>query len=220
MSGKPRRAGAVAVLQYFGVTDADRLADVYGERKQARLVELIDEGSFHAFPDAVRFALRLKQGGIRIAAASSSKNARRFLERISVGAVAGELGLRATRWPRTRRAFDPRQRCQRAGLPARQARPHDLPGRGRGARLPARALLCHRGCGEVGSRQPGPVAWVRLRSAALTTRNDWWRRGPTLVVKSLDLVDLSPGRRHAGDRAGRTKPARRILRPAWATARP
>ncbi len=93
MSGKPRRAGAVAVLQYFGVTDADRLADIYGERKQARLVELIDEGSFHAFPDAVRFALRLKQGGIRIAAASSSKNARRFLERISVGAVAGELGL-------------------------------------------------------------------------------------------------------------------------------
>ncbi len=93
MSGKPRRAGAVAVLHYFGVPDADRLADVYGERKQARLVELIDEGSFQAFPDAVRFALRLQQAGIRIAAASSSKNARRFLERISVGAVARELGI-------------------------------------------------------------------------------------------------------------------------------
>ena len=118
MSGKPRRAGAMAVLQYFGVTDADRLADVYGERKQARLVELIDEGSFHAFPDAVRFALCLQQDSIRIAAASSSKNARRFLERIPVGAAAVELGFGHDRLSRGRDdALDPRRRCQRADFP-------------------------------------------------------------------------------------------------------
>jgi beta-phosphoglucomutase len=43
------------------------------------LVELIDAGSFRAFPDAVRLVGDLRGAGVPIAAASSSKNAHCFL---------------------------------------------------------------------------------------------------------------------------------------------
>ena len=82
MSGKPRYAGAQAVLEYFGMPDAERHAREYGDRKQIMIVELIERNEFHAYPDALRFVLAVKDAGLRIAAASSSKNANAFLERI------------------------------------------------------------------------------------------------------------------------------------------
>src|SRR5829696_441246 len=93
MSGKPRYAGAQAVLEFFGVPDAEERAREYGDRKQVMIVEQIERNQFHAYPDALRFVLAVKDAGLRIAAASSSKNANAFLERIRLDEFAREDGL-------------------------------------------------------------------------------------------------------------------------------
>jgi beta-phosphoglucomutase-like phosphatase (HAD superfamily) len=93
MSGKPRFAGARSALEYFGVPDAAIRAREYGDRKQVMIVELIEASQFHAYPDALRFVLAVKDMGLRIAAASSSKNANAFLERIRLDEFAEEEGL-------------------------------------------------------------------------------------------------------------------------------
>jgi trehalose/maltose hydrolase-like predicted phosphorylase/beta-phosphoglucomutase-like phosphatase (HAD superfamily) len=92
-AGKPRLAGARAALEYFGVPDADRLAERYAAAKQKRMVRLIQDGQFTAFPDALRFILAVKGAGIPIAAASSSKNARRFVRQIRLDTFAAEQRL-------------------------------------------------------------------------------------------------------------------------------
>jgi len=93
MSGKPRYAGAQAALEYFGVPDAEERAREYGDRKQVMIVELIEASQFHAYPDALRFVLAVKDAGLRIAAASSSKNANAFLERIRLDEFVESEGL-------------------------------------------------------------------------------------------------------------------------------
>jgi beta-phosphoglucomutase len=93
MSGKPRYAGARAVLEHFGVPEPEERAREYGDRKQLMIVELIEAGRFHAYPDALRFVLAIKDAGLRIAAASSSKNANAFLERIRLDEFAREEDL-------------------------------------------------------------------------------------------------------------------------------
>jgi beta-phosphoglucomutase len=88
VAGKPREAGARAALDYFNVPDPDgtRLRE-YCEVKQSYLIALIERGEFVAFDDALRFLLRLKAAGLRIGAASSSKNANLFLRKIDIGAL-------------------------------------------------------------------------------------------------------------------------------------
>jgi beta-phosphoglucomutase len=93
MSGKPRYAGARAVLEYFGVPDPEARAQEYGDRKQVMIIELIEAGKFHAYPDALRFVLAVKDAGLQISAASSSKNANAFLERIRLDEFVAEEGL-------------------------------------------------------------------------------------------------------------------------------
>ena len=93
MSGKPRYAGAQAVLEHFGMPDPKQHGREYGDRKQVMIVELIEASQFHAYPDALRFVLAVKDAGLRIAAASSSKNANAFLERIRLDEFAKEEGL-------------------------------------------------------------------------------------------------------------------------------
>lgn len=93
LAGKPRLSGARAALDYFHVPDAEGRVEAYGERKQSRLVELIEAGQFHAFPDALRFVLAVKALGIPMAVASSSKNAGLFLRRIRLDVFAAERGL-------------------------------------------------------------------------------------------------------------------------------
>jgi trehalose/maltose hydrolase-like predicted phosphorylase/beta-phosphoglucomutase-like phosphatase (HAD superfamily) len=93
MAGKPRLAGARAALEYFGVPDVDARAERYAAAKQEQVVKLIEEGRFMAFPDALRFILAVKAAGIRVAAASSSKNAKLFLERIRLDTFAAEQRL-------------------------------------------------------------------------------------------------------------------------------
>ncbi|HEX8133607.1 MAG TPA: HAD-IA family hydrolase, partial [Actinomycetes bacterium] len=93
MSGKPRMAGARAALEYFGLPDVEARAEQYAAAKQEQIVRLISEGRFMAFPDALRFILAVKAAGIRVAAASSSKNAGLFLERIRLDTFAAEQRL-------------------------------------------------------------------------------------------------------------------------------
>ncbi|GAA4925772.1 HAD superfamily hydrolase (TIGR01509 family) [Actinomycetospora succinea] len=93
MSGKPRKAGATAALEYFGVPDIDRRVQEYGEYKQEMIIRLISEGRFSAYDDAVQFVVNVKQAGIPIAAASSSKNAKLFLERVDLSRFGAEGNL-------------------------------------------------------------------------------------------------------------------------------
>jgi trehalose/maltose hydrolase-like predicted phosphorylase/beta-phosphoglucomutase-like phosphatase (HAD superfamily) len=93
MAGKPRMAGARAAMEYFGVPDAEARAEQYAAAKQEQIIRLIEEGRFMAFPDALRFILVVKGMGLRVAAASSSKNARLFLERIRLDLFAAEQRL-------------------------------------------------------------------------------------------------------------------------------
>ncbi len=82
IAGKPRFDGARAALEHFRVPEVDARVLEYADAKQARLMELIKSGAFAAFPDGVRFALALKMRGLRLAAASSSKNARDLLQQV------------------------------------------------------------------------------------------------------------------------------------------
>ncbi len=94
MSGKPRMDGARAALEYFQVPDDDdeRLAQ-YADRKQAMVVRLIEAGDFTAYPDALRFIIAVKDAGLRVAAASSSKNADLFLSKIRLDSFAEQQGI-------------------------------------------------------------------------------------------------------------------------------
>ncbi len=94
MSGKPRMSGARAALAYFHVPDDDgkRLAE-YADRKQAMVIQLIEAGDFTAYPDALRFIIAVKDAGIRVAAASSSKNANLFLRQIRLDTFAQDQGI-------------------------------------------------------------------------------------------------------------------------------
>lgn len=82
VAGKPRLDGAVAALKALGVQDASDRADAYAVRKQARLEALIRTGQVTPFPDAVRFVQALKACGMRMAAASSSRNATEMMRSI------------------------------------------------------------------------------------------------------------------------------------------
>jgi beta-phosphoglucomutase-like phosphatase (HAD superfamily) len=93
LSGKPRMDGALAALEHFGVPDAHARVGSYAERKQEMVVQLIEAGSFSAYPDALRFLLAVKDAGIRVASASSSKNAGLFLRQIRLDTFAEQQGL-------------------------------------------------------------------------------------------------------------------------------
>jgi trehalose/maltose hydrolase-like predicted phosphorylase/beta-phosphoglucomutase-like phosphatase (HAD superfamily) len=93
MAGRPRMAGARAALEYFRVPDVDGRIEQYAAAKQQQILRLIEAGRFVAFPDALRFILTVKSMGIRVAAASSSKNAKLFLERIRLDTFAAEQRL-------------------------------------------------------------------------------------------------------------------------------
>jgi len=93
LSGKPRMEGALAALEYFGVPEPQERVEAYADHKQTMVVELIEAGKFSAYPDALRFLLAVKDAGILVAAASSSKNAGLFLRQIRLDEFAREEGL-------------------------------------------------------------------------------------------------------------------------------
>jgi beta-phosphoglucomutase len=93
MSGKPRMSGARAALDYFHVPDADQRVGEYAQRKQDMVVRLIEAGDFTAYPDALRFAIAVKDAGLLIADASSSKNATMLLSKIPLDTFAQQHGI-------------------------------------------------------------------------------------------------------------------------------
>ena len=93
VAGKPRMNGARAALEWFDVPNVEQRAEIYAERKQEMVIDLIDAGEFTAYPDALRLVLALRQAGIRIASASSSKNAALVLKRVRLDTFAREEGL-------------------------------------------------------------------------------------------------------------------------------
>jgi beta-phosphoglucomutase-like phosphatase (HAD superfamily) len=84
VAGKPRLDGASVTLKQLGVPNASELAGEYAEKKQAIIDDLIEAGQFKAFPDAVRFAAALFAAGVKLALASSSKNADAMLRRLNL----------------------------------------------------------------------------------------------------------------------------------------
>jgi beta-phosphoglucomutase len=93
LSGKPRMSGALAALEYFEVPGAAERAEAYAATKQTMVIKLIEAGEFEAYPDALRFLLAVRDAGIPVAAASSSKNAGLFLRQIRLDTFAAEQGL-------------------------------------------------------------------------------------------------------------------------------
>jgi beta-phosphoglucomutase-like phosphatase (HAD superfamily) len=93
LSGKPRMEGAMAALEHFGVPQPDKRVEAYADLKQEMVVELIEAGKFSAYPDALRFLLAVKDAGLKVAAASSSKNAGLFLRQIRLDEFAEQDGL-------------------------------------------------------------------------------------------------------------------------------
>ena len=96
IAGRPRLA-ARAALEYFRVPDAGCRAERYPAVKQEHITKLIKRGQFTAFPDALRFVLNVKTVGIRVAAASSSKNADLLLQQVRLDTFAAEHHLDSPR---------------------------------------------------------------------------------------------------------------------------
>ncbi|MDR7039537.1 HAD superfamily hydrolase (TIGR01509 family) [Methylobacterium sp. BE186] len=84
VAGKRRLEGARAALERLGGVEAAARAAEYADRKQALIDRFIAEGSFEVFPDALRFSAALKAAGLRLALASSSKNAAAMLSRLKL----------------------------------------------------------------------------------------------------------------------------------------
>lgn len=82
VAGKRRLDGALAALKALGGAEDAAQAAAYAERKQGVIDRLIAENRFEAFPDAMHLALGLKGAGLRLALASSSKNADAMLTRV------------------------------------------------------------------------------------------------------------------------------------------
>jgi beta-phosphoglucomutase-like phosphatase (HAD superfamily) len=93
MSGKPRMAGARSAFEHFGIPIDDEHLNAYADRKQTLIVELIEQGEFKAYPDALRFIIDVRGSGVP--AASSSKNAGLFLRQIRLDTFAQEQELDA-----------------------------------------------------------------------------------------------------------------------------
>lgn len=205
VAGKPRLSGARAALDYFGVPDAERRAPEYAERKQRLLLELIEAREFVAFPDALRFGLALRERGLRLAAASSSKNANRFMELIALDRFAAPEELRALSLPPD---------CTLLDLFEANVCGRDLP---RGKPDPAIFLtaaheleVLPEACFVIEDAPSGVQAAKAGRMAALgVARLDdealLEDAGADLVVRSLDQVALDAlvrGRLEAADPSG------------------
>jgi beta-phosphoglucomutase len=84
VAGKPRMDGARATLKRLDVPNASERVAEYAQKKQAIIDRLIEQGRFEAFADAVRFAAALYAAGLKLALASSSKNADAMLMRLTL----------------------------------------------------------------------------------------------------------------------------------------
>ncbi len=93
VAGVPRVGRAQTTPEHFGEPDVEARIEQYAAESESHVIKLIEEGRFMTFPDALRFILVVKNMGIPVAAASSSKNARRLLGGIRLDTFAAEQRL-------------------------------------------------------------------------------------------------------------------------------
>ena len=204
MSGKPRMAGARAALEYFHVPDDEEESRVaeYAEHKQAKVVRLIEAGDFHAYPDALRFIIAVKDAGLRTVAASSSKNANLFLRQIRLDEFAREQGISS---PSVRPGqtlldyFD----ADVSGRDFQQGKPHPDMFLAAAAALgvaPERAVVMEDAPAGVQAAKAGAMGAIGVSRA--DDVDLLAGAGADIVVKTLDDVDV--GALAAGRLATRT----------------
>jgi HAD superfamily hydrolase (TIGR01509 family) len=177
VAGRPRLEGARAALERLGVPDAAARANEYAEAKQALVERLIANGSFAAFPDAVRLAAALHAAGLKLALASSSKNAAAMLRQLKLPDGTGLLA-----------AFD-------ADLSGREV-PHGKPDpalfllAAEALRVPpAHCVVIEDAPAGIRAARAGGMAALgiaRLHDEALLRE-----AGADLVLTSLDRLDIT-----------------------------
>jgi beta-phosphoglucomutase len=189
LSGKPRMSGARSALAYFDVPDVERRAAEYSKHKQARIEALIEAGEFVAYGDALRFVTRLKALGVRIAAASSSRNANRFMTQIRLNDGGTLL-----------EAFD----ANVCGRELRHGKPHPeifLLAAAELAVAPDRCIVVEDAAAGIAAAKAGGM--LGLGIARFNDEDLLVAENADLVVTSLDDVSLPAlleGRlEHAGD---------------------
>jgi hypothetical protein len=182
--------GAHAALDYFHVPGADQRVGEYAQRNQGMVARLIEGGDFTAYPDALRFVIAVKDAGMLIADASSSKNAT-----VLLGKSGSIRSRRETASPRRR--CGPACRCWSTSTPtcrtrfrARQARSRDLPDRrartGRRATLRDSARRRARGSPGGQGRRDG-----RDRDRPSRRHQLLAGAGADIVVTTLNHVDTA-----------------------------
>nr|WP_218890979.1 HAD family phosphatase [Actinomycetospora corticicola] len=179
MSGKPRKAGATAALEYFGVPDVERRVTEYGDHKQEMIIRLIKDGKFSAYDDAVRFVIAVKNAGIPIAAASSSKNAKLFLERIDLANYGGSGNLHE--------AFD----VDVSGRDFAQGKPHPeifLTAAKELGVEPGDAFVCEDATNGIQAAKAGEFAAIGVARADDT--DALAGEGADLVVTDMGTIDV------------------------------
>jgi beta-phosphoglucomutase len=190
MAGKPRMAGARAALEALGMPDPGPRAQEYAAEKQRRVVELIEAGEFHAFPDALRFLLAARHAGLRIASASSSRNAKPMLRRIRLDEFAAEQGLQP---PEVREeltlldAFD----GDVTGREFARGKPDPMIFLAAAAELglpPERCVVIEDALSGVQAAKAGGMAAIGV--AREGGADVLWHAGADLVVSTLDEVDV------------------------------
>jgi HAD superfamily hydrolase (TIGR01509 family) len=181
-------SGARAVLDYFGVPDAEHRAVEYAERKQRRIRELINAGEFVAFVDALRFLVELRARHVRTAAASSSKNANDFMRQIRVAQFVPEAERTAARPEQTLLELFDANVC---GRDVRKGKPHPeiflMAAEELGA-SPAECVVVEDAPAGVEAAKAGGM--MALGVARLNDDDLLEAAGADLVVKALDQVEV------------------------------
>lgn len=83
VDGRPRLEGAAAILTKLGPQEIKEA----GDKKQGYYLELLEKEPMEIFDSSVRVIKELKARGIKLAAASSSKNAVRILKKIDLYSI-------------------------------------------------------------------------------------------------------------------------------------
>jgi HAD superfamily hydrolase (TIGR01509 family) len=188
VAGKPRMSGARAVLDYFGVPDADKRAVEYGERKQQQIRDLIAAGEFVAFVDALRLLVELRARRVRTAAASSSKNANDFMRQIRVAKLVPEAGKSGVHSEQTLLELFDVNVC---GRDVRKGKPHPDIFLAAAEELgvpPAECVVVEDAPAGIEAAKAGGM--MALGIARLNDDELLEAAGADLVVKSLDQVEI------------------------------
>ena len=190
VSGKPRMSGARAALDHFGVPDAGARAVEYADRKQEMVVRLIEASEFTAYADALRFIIAMKDAGLAVAAASSSKNAGLFLRTIRLDTFAAEHGISSSSVGRGCTLLDFFD-ADVSGRDFEHGKPHPEMFLTAAAELgvaPAAAMVLEDATAGVQAAKAGDMAAIGI--ARFDDSDLLVAAGADIVVESLDEVDL------------------------------